>query len=141
MEAMWAMMQNQNQQMSQMMESQNRAAEMHNQLLTQIREVGGKGGGGCGKGGEGRKNHEDRLNGKAMTAVDRFKGGEAEWVDWKFKFLNAVGTGSKAMIRMLMWVEENVTKEETLTAATAVEKYKTACTTIRLLEHLTESKG
>ena len=73
MEAMWAMMQNQNQQIRQMMESQNRAAEMHNQLLTQLRERGGNGGGGGGKGGEGRKGHEYRLNGKAMTAVDRFK--------------------------------------------------------------------
>ena len=99
---MWAMIQNQNQQISQMMESQNRAAEMHNQLLTQMMESVGKGGGGGGKGGEGRKNHEDRLNGKALTAVDRFKGGEAEWVDWKFKFLNAVRTGSKSMRRMLM---------------------------------------
>ena len=73
MEAMWAMMQNQKQPISQMMESQNRAAKMHNQLLTQMRESGGKGGGGGGKRGEGRKNHENRFNGKAMTAVDRFR--------------------------------------------------------------------
>ena len=73
-------------------------------------------------GGEGRKSHEDRLNGKTMTVVDRFKGGEAEWVDWKFKFLNAVGTGSKAMRRVLMWVEEKTTKGETLTAEKVVEK-------------------
>ena len=57
-----------------------------------------------------------------MTVVDSFKGGEAEWVDWKFKFLNAVGTGSKAMRRVLTWVEENTTKGETLTAEKAVEE-------------------
>ena len=57
-----------------------------------------------------------------MTVVDRFKEGKAEWVDWKFKFLNAVGTGSKAMRRVLTWVEENRTKGETLTAEKAVEE-------------------
>ena len=45
-----------------------------------------------------------------MTAVDRFHGGETEWVDWKFKFLNAVGTGSKAMREVR--VEDNHTGKE-----------------------------
>ena len=65
-------MQNQNQQVNQMIESQN-------QLLMQMREEQS----GCGeKGGGGGRSQEDRLNGKAMTAVDTFKGGEAEWIDW-----------------------------------------------------------
>ena len=49
------------------------------------------------KGGCGGRSQEDRLDGKTMTAVARFKGGEAEWADWKFKFRNAVGTGSTKM--------------------------------------------
>ena len=91
--------QGQSQYMNQIMESQT-------QLIMQMREkrsVGG--GGGKGGGGEWRKSHEDRLNGKAMTAVDRFKGGEADWVDWNFKFLNFVGTGSMAMRKVLTWAE------------------------------------
>ena len=65
-----------------MVENQNRVAEMQNQCFSQIKEERGVGGGGE-KGGEGRKSHEDRLNSKTMTAVDRFKGGETVWVDWK----------------------------------------------------------
>jgi hypothetical protein len=79
------------------------------------------GGGGKGGGEEGRKNHENRLNGKAMTAVDKFKGGEMEGEDWKFKFLNAIGTGSRTMRKVLTWAEENTTKTEKMTAKKAAE--------------------
>ena len=44
-----------------------------------------------------------------------------EWVDWKFKFLNAIGTGSRTMRKVLMWAEENTTKAEVMTAKRAAE--------------------
>ena len=40
-----------------------------------------------------------------MAAVEKFKRGEVEWIDWKFKFLNAIGTGSRTMRKVLMWAE------------------------------------
>ena len=58
-----------------------------------------------------------------MTAVDRFKGGEAEWVDWKFKFLNAVGTGSTKMRELLQWIDDTqINRARALTAEKAVEE-------------------
>ena len=56
-----------------------------------------------------------------MTAVDTFKGCEVEWVDWKYQFLKAVGTGSMAMRRVLTWAEENVVKGEVKTKKRAVD--------------------
>jgi len=112
-------MQSQGQMMHQLMQSQQEQQQVQNQLITKLMAGEGDSGGGSGggKGGGGSRSQEDRLNGKAMTAVDRFKGGETEWVDWKFKFLNAVGTGSKAMREVLQWVEDNHTgKGDSLTA-------------------------
>ncbi len=42
-------------------------------------------------------------------------------MDWKFKFLNAIGTGSMAMRRVLTWAEENAVKGEAMTARRAVD--------------------
>ena len=59
-----------------------------------------------------------------MTAVDKSKGGEAEWVDWKFNFLNSVGTVSMALRRVLQRAEETTMKGEMMTAEKAVEEMK-----------------
>jgi hypothetical protein len=105
---------------TQMMESQRANFEMQAKLLEKMAEGRGGGGGG-GEAVWKEKRQGDRLNHKAMTAVEKFKGGEVEWVDWKFKFLNAIGTGSLAMRRVLTWAEENGMKGEVMTTRKAVD--------------------
>ena len=83
----------------QMVEVQTATFEMQTKLLEKLPER--RGGGGCGEREGKEKKHGSRLNPKVMTAVDKFKGGEAERVDWKFKFLNAVSTSSMSMRRVL----------------------------------------
>ena len=102
---------------AQMVEVQKANFDLQTKLLEKMTET--KGGGTEGTWKE-RKSGE-RLNCKAMTAVDKFKGGEVEWVDWKFRFLNAIGTGSMAMRRVLTWAEENAGKGEAMTARRAVD--------------------
>ena len=45
------------------------------------------------------KKKTEQLDWRAMGETQQLKGGESEWVDWKFKFLNAVGSGSLTMRR------------------------------------------
>ena len=45
-----------------------------------------------------------------MGEMQQFKGGESEWVDWKFKLLNAVGSGSLTMRKVVAFAEESTEK-------------------------------
>ena len=57
-----------------------------------------------------------------MGEMKQFKGGESEWVDWKFRFLNAVGSGSLTMRKVLMYAEENTEKGQRATYEDVVQK-------------------
>ena len=47
---------------------------------------------------------------RELGEMQQFKGGESEWVDWKFRFLNAVGSGSLTMRKVMTFAEENTEK-------------------------------
>ena len=70
--------------MQQLAQTVGQMAESQQRLTQDVARIGEfaingqAGGGGKGGGGEGKKNHEDRLNGKTMRAVDKFKEGEVE---------------------------------------------------------------
>ncbi len=102
---------------AQMVEVQEANFDLQTKLLEKLTETKSGGAEGTWK----EKKQGDMLSCKAMTAVDKFKGGEVEWVDWKFKFLNAIGTGSMAMRRVLTWAEENAGKGEAMTVRRAVD--------------------
>ena len=43
------------------------------------------------------KKKMEQLDWRAVGEMQQVKGGESEWVDWKFRFLSAVGSGSLTM--------------------------------------------
>ena len=45
-----------------------------------------------------------------------------EWVDWKFRFLDAVGSGSLTMRKVLAFAEENTEKGQRATCEEVVQK-------------------
>ena len=66
---------------------------------------------------------KETLDWKALGDVgETFAGGEAEWVDWKFKFLNAVGCGSLTMRNVLAYAEEKTRKGATVTHVEVVDE-------------------
>ena len=64
----------------------------------------------------------EQLDWHAVGEMKLFKGGESEWVDWKFRFLNAVGSGSVTMRKVLMYAEENTDKGQRATHEEVVRK-------------------
>ena len=60
-----------------------------------------------------QQNMLELMNHFALEKSDKseqFKGGESEWIDWKFRFLNAVGSGSLTMRKVMTFAEENTEK-------------------------------
>ena len=68
------------------------------------------------------KKKVEKLDWHAMGEMKQFKGGESEWVDWKFRFLNAVGSGSLTMRKVLMYAEEITEKGQRATHEAVVQK-------------------
>ena len=56
------------------------------------------------------KKKMEQLDWRALGEMQQFKGGESEWIDWKFRFLNAVGSGSLTMRKAMTFAEENTEK-------------------------------
>ena len=57
-----------------------------------------------------------------MGEMQQFKGGESERVDWKFKSLNAVGSGSLTMRKVMAFAEENIEKGQGATCEQVIQK-------------------
>ena len=57
-----------------------------------------------------------------MGEMQQFKGGESEWVDWKFKLLNAVGSGSLTMRKVMAFAEESTEKGQGATCEQVIQK-------------------
>ena len=57
-----------------------------------------------------KKKKMEQLDWRALGEMQQFKGCESEWVDWKFRFLNAVGSGSLTMRKVTTFAEENTEK-------------------------------
>ena len=75
-------------------------------MIKEMREEKLKGSGkGGGEGREWKKKGDEKLNWRALGDVEKFKGGETEWGDWKFKFLTAVGTGSLPMRKAMTYAK------------------------------------
>ena len=68
------------------------------------------------------KKKTEQLDWRAMGEMQQFKGGESEWVDWKFKFLNAVGSGSLTMRKVMAFAEENTEKGHGVTCEQVIQK-------------------
>ena len=63
-----------------------------------------------------------QLDWRAMGEMQLFKGGESEWVDWKFRFSNAVGSGSLTMRKVMTFAEENTEKVQGATCDEVVQR-------------------
>ena len=58
---------------------------------------------------------------RARGEMQQFKGGESEWVDWKFRFLNAVGSGSLTKRKVTTFAEENTEKGQDATCDQVIQ--------------------
>ena len=64
----------------------------------------------------------EQLDWRAMGEMQWFKGRESEWVDWKFKFLNAVGSRSLTMRKVMSFAEENTEEGQGATCEQVIQK-------------------
>ena len=54
--------------------------------------------------------------------MQQFEGVESELVDWKFSFLNAVGSGSLTMRKVMTFAEENTEKGQGATCDQVIRR-------------------
>ena len=50
------------------------------------------------------------------------QGCESEWIDWKFRFLNAVGSGSLTMRKVMTFAEQNTKKGQGATYDEVIQR-------------------
>ena len=68
------------------------------------------------------KKNMEQLDWRAMGEMQQFKGGESEWIDWKFRFLNAVGSGSLTMRKVMTFAEQNTKKGQGATYDEVIQR-------------------
>ena len=68
------------------------------------------------------KKNMEQLDWHAMGEMQQFKGGESEWIDWKFRFLNAVGSGSLTMRKVMTFAEQNTKKDQGATYDEVIQR-------------------
>ena len=68
------------------------------------------------------KKKMEQLDCRALGEMQQFTGGESEWVDWKFRFLNAVGSGSLTIRKVMTFAGENTEKGQGATCDQVIQR-------------------